>query len=238
MSHGVGDGTSGGLSVVLPLYNGGAFVQAAIQSIIEQQDLPENWEIIAVDDGSTDNSVEICQQLAGRYPQIRIEQHEVNRGVAAARNRGVELAKHEYLGFIDQDDRWLPDKWLVQSQVLRKSKADYVLGYQQFELQNSLKPPHWFRQEWAKQPQKAFVLGGLLIQRAGFLRVGLLQESLKFGLDDVDWFNRARESGLIEAMIEHVVLQRYVHDRNASARTKQSNPELLRLIRAKLARQT
>ncbi len=226
-----------GLSVVLPLYNGAAFVQAAIQSIVEQQKLPPKWEIIVVDDGSADNGVKICQKLAGLYPQIRVEQHPENRGVAAARNRGAALARYEYLGFVDQDDRWMPDKWRVQFQVLRESNADYVLGYQQFELQNPLNPPNWFRQEWAKQPQKAFVFGGLLLQRTVFLSVGILQESLKFGWDDVDWFNRARESGLIETIIEHVVLHRNVHDRNASARTKQSHPELLRLIRAKLARQ-
>jgi glycosyltransferase involved in cell wall biosynthesis len=226
-----------GLSVVLPLYNGAAFVQAAIQSIVEQQKLPPKWEIIVVDDGSADNGVEICQKLSGLYPQISVEQHPENRGVAAARNRGVELARYKYLGFIDQDDRWMQDKWHVQFQVLRESNAHYVLGYQQFELQDPLNPPHWFRQTWAKQPQKAFVLGGLLMQRADFLNAGLLEESLKFGLDDVDWFNRARESGLIEIIIEHVVLHRYVHDRNASARTKQFNQELLRLIRAKIARQ-
>lgn len=229
---------SEGLSVVLPLYDGAAFVKAAIQSVIEQKGLPSQWEIIVVDDGSTDDGVQIVRNLAQQYPQIKLELHQTNRGVAAARNRGVELAKYEYLGFIDQDDCWSPGKWLLQLQVLRESKVDYVLGYQKFNLQNPENPPHWFRQEWFKQPQKAFLFGALLTRKATFHKVGALEETFKFGGDDVDWFSRAQESGLTKKMLDHVVLHRCVHDRNASARTAQSNPELLRLIREKLARRT
>lgn len=231
-------GVGEGLSVVLPLYEGAAFVKAAIQSVIDQKGLPNQWEIIVVDDGSTDNGAQIVRTLAQQQPQIKLELHPTNRGVAAARNRGVELAKYEYLGFIDQDDCWMADKWLVQLQVLRKSTVDYVLGYQKFNLQNPEKPPYWFRQEWVKQPQKAFLFGALLTRKSTFLKVGPLEETLKFGFDDVDWFSRAQESGLTRKMLDHVVLHRCVHDRNASARTAQSNPELLRLIRAKLARLT
>lgn len=237
MSDSMDDGMSEGLSVVLPLYNGATFVQAAIQSIVEQQDLPPNWEIIVVDDGSTDNGVEICQQFAGLYPQIRVEQHPENRGVAAARNRGVELARYEYLGFIDQDDRWTLDKWRVQSRALRQSNVNYVLGHQLFELQNPTKPPHWFRPSWLQALQKAYVFGAMLIRKQDFLKVGSIREEYMYGGDDVDWFVRVKESGLSGIMLNDVVLHRNVHAHNASARTKQSNPELLRLIRAKLARQ-
>ena len=237
MTDSIGDGTSDGLSVVLPLYNGAAFVQAAIQSILEQQDLPHHWEIIVVDDGSTDNGVEICQQFAGPYPQIRLEQHKANRGVAAARNRGVELARYEHLSFIDQDDRWTPDKWRVQSRALQHSNVNYVLGHQLFELQNPEKPPHWFRSSWLQAPQKAYVFGAMLIPKQEFLKVGLIREEYMYGGDDVDWLVRSKESGLNGIMLDTVVLHRKVHDRNASARTEQSNPELLRIIRAKIARQ-
>lgn len=226
-----------GLSVVLPLYNGAAFVKEAIKSIVEQKDLPAQWEIIVVDDGSTDDGVAICRQMALQQPQIKIEQHRVNLGVAAARNRGVELARYKYLGFIDQDDRWMPDKWGVQSRALRELNIDYVLGFQKFELCNPANPPGWFRQEWAKQPQKAIVFGSILITKQDFLKIGYIKEDYIYGYDDVEWFVRAKESGLTEKILYDVVLHRFVHDKNFSARTAQSNPELLRLIRAKLARQ-
>lgn len=228
-------GTSAGLSVVLPLYNGAPYVEAAIQSIIEQHDLPQNWEIIVVDDGSTDSGLKICQRLTRIYPQIIIEQHPDNRGVAAARNRGVEIARYEYLAFIDQDDRWVPHKWRVQFQALSETKAEYALGYKQFELLNPNNPPSWFRASWIEAPQKGYVFGAMLIAKRDFLKVGRLREEYMYGYDDVDWFVRMKQSGLKGIMLDDVVLYANVHDHNASARTKQSNQELLRLIRAKLA---
>ena len=230
--------TSPSLSVVLPLYNGERFVQAALESVIKQIDLPDDWEIIVVDDASSDNGANLCKQLVQQHPKIKIESQPVNLGVAATRNRGVALARYEYLGFIDQDDQWEQNKWLLQAQVMQTSKADYVLGYQNFELLNPHDPPHWFRPELLKSPQKAYVFGGILMRKSTFLKVGALQESLIFGYDDVDWFIRAKEMGLKEHLIDAVVLNRYVHERNASARTAQSNPELLYVIREKLARQS
>lgn len=226
-----------GLSVVLPLYNGAAFVQEAVNSIRQQQDLPANWEVIIIDDGSTDEGLELCWQLAGKHAQVRVEQHDTNLGVAASRNRGVALARYDHLGFIDQDDRWMPNKWRVQSQALRQTNVDYVLGHQQFELQDPQTLPHWFRASWLEAPQKAFVFGSMLIFRQRFIKVGAIEESYRYGADDVDWFVRATQAGLSQIMLDDVVLHRYVHDCNASARTAQSNPELLRVIRAKLARQ-
>lgn len=227
-----------GLSVVLPLFNGAKFVEAAITSIIEQKGLPANWEVIVVDDGSTDDGVERCRQLARQYPQIMVEQHETNLGVAAARNRGVALGRYEYLGFIDQDDRWLPEKWLVQSKALLETDCDYVLGHQLFELQTPKNPPHWFRVSWLESSQKAFLFGAMLITKRVFIQLGAINEGYRYGVDDVDWFVRAKEMGLSQLMLDNVVLHRYVHDRNASALTALNNVELLRLIRAKLARQT
>ena len=226
-----------GLSVVLPLYNGASFVKGAIDSVMAQQELPAHWEILVVDDGSSDSGAEICRRLAVQHPQIRVEQLPDNLGVATARNRGVARARYEHLGFIDQDDQWLPCKWQTQLRALSESEVDYVLGHQQFELESPHKPPHWFRQDWLQGPQIAYVLGGMLIRRDKFCQVGDLDQSLRFGGDDVDWFNRAKIAGLTHKTIDDVVLHRYIHDHNASGRTQQSNPELLRVIRAKLARQ-
>lgn len=226
-----------GLSVVLPLYNGARFVEAAIISIIEQKGLPANWEVIVVDDGSTDDGVERCRHLARRYPQIIVDQHETNLGVAVARNRGVALGRYEHLGFIDQDDRWTPEKWLLQSKAIQESGCDYVLGHQRFELQTPQHPPHWFRASWLEESQKAFVFGAMIIAKRVFLKVGAINDGYRYGGDDVDWFVRAKEMGLSQLMLDDVVLNRFIHDRNASARTAQSNVDLLRVIRAKLARQ-
>lgn len=89
------------VSVIVPVYNIEAYVARCLDSLM-QQDLKE-IEIIVVNDGSTDNSPEICKSYAKKYPNIKyISQH--NQGLSAARNTGIDAAKGEYIGFVDGDD--------------------------------------------------------------------------------------------------------------------------------------
>lgn len=225
------------LSVVLPLYNGAAFVRRAITSVASQVDLPADWEIIVVDDGSHDGGADVCRQLMGRWPQIRLICHSTNRGVAAARNRGISSARYRYLGFLDQDDEWAGNKWKTQHEALQQSGADYVLGHQVFDIGDPDRLPDWFRASWLEAPQKGYVFGALLMRTCDFIEGGLLREDLVWS-DDVDWFARAKKMRLHEHMLEDVVLIRHVHDRNASEKAAQSNSELLTVIRRHLSRQS
>jgi len=93
------------VSIVIPVYNAGAYVHATLDSVLKQ-----SWrelEIIVVNDGSTDRSIEICQQFDD--PRICYV-HQQNSGLAAARNAGIKKARGQFLGFIDADDIWLPGK--------------------------------------------------------------------------------------------------------------------------------
>ena len=94
------------ISVVVPLYNKEAEVERALTSIVEQS--LAVGEIIVVNDGSTDNSEEVVKSFIKRHPEsnIRVITQE-NRGVSAARNRGIEEAKGEYVALLDADDWWL-----------------------------------------------------------------------------------------------------------------------------------
>lgn len=92
------------VSVVIPIYNVSEYISAAINSVIQQTINISNMEIILVDDGSTDGSSEIATEFAKRYPQNIIYKRQVNRGVSAARNRGLRLAKGRYIHFFDADD--------------------------------------------------------------------------------------------------------------------------------------
>lgn len=93
-------------SVVIPTYNREAYVAATLESLLAQE--CDDWELIVVDDGSTDRTLEVVRQLCEALPgrtQILEQDH---RGCAAARNRGAEVATGEYLAFLDSDDLWFP----------------------------------------------------------------------------------------------------------------------------------
>ena len=104
-------------SIVIPLYNKAFTISNTLQTVVNQTF--RDFEVIVVDDGSTDNSAEIIRKNF-TDPRIRII-HQENSGVSAARNRGVREAKYDYVGFIDADDEWLP----TYMETMREIIAQY-----------------------------------------------------------------------------------------------------------------
>ncbi|MEM7166542.1 MAG: glycosyltransferase [Planctomycetota bacterium] len=102
------------VSVIVPLYNVERFVEKAIRSVLEQTFA--DFELLIVDDGSTDNSVQICRGVED--PRIRILSQE-NRGVAEARNHGIRAARGEFVALLDADDMWVPEKLQQHVEQLR-----------------------------------------------------------------------------------------------------------------------
>lgn len=91
------------LSFVVPVYNTENYLRACLMSALDQ-DIPKNeYEIICVDDGSTDGSLALLEEIASHFPNVRVF-HQQNAGVSTARNRGIEEARGDYLWFIDSDD--------------------------------------------------------------------------------------------------------------------------------------
>ena len=103
-------------SVGIPVYNGAATIAATIDSILAQTHT--DFELIVIDDGSTDNTGEIVATFDD--PRLRLLRFE-NAGLAASRNRAMQVARAEYISFIDADDLWTPDKLADQLQALRDS---------------------------------------------------------------------------------------------------------------------
>ncbi len=127
--------TSDTVSVIIPCYNAGRWLQEAIDSCLAQTYRP--IEIVVVDDGSTDDSLAIMQSYG---EQIRYETGP-NRGGNPARNRGFDLSHGEYIQFLDADDYLLPDKIVRQVRFLRETGADVVYGdwrHQFHELDGSV----------------------------------------------------------------------------------------------------
>lgn len=100
-------------SVVLPLYNKEATVMRAIQSVLNQT--VQDFEILVVNDGSTDKGPDVVAEI--RDPRIRLI-HQVNQGVSAARNKGIDEAKYDLIAFLDADDEWHPEFLKTTRQML------------------------------------------------------------------------------------------------------------------------
>lgn len=113
------------VSVIIPVYNKEKYVEACLESL-SKQDF-DSFEIVVVDDGSTDRSGEICDCMAHTDERIRVF-HTANSGVTAARRRGVDEAKGEYVMFVDADDLLLPHAMRTLYEAIERMKADEVVG--------------------------------------------------------------------------------------------------------------
>ncbi|MCK9155336.1 MAG: glycosyltransferase [Paludibacteraceae bacterium] len=112
------------ISIVVPVYNVEAYLDRCVQSV-EQQSY-QNWELLLIDDGSSDRSAEICDNWNQKDSRIRVF-HKRNGGVSSARNSGLDNAKGDYLMFVDADD-WLSADALQQCETLvEKDKLDALL---------------------------------------------------------------------------------------------------------------
>jgi glycosyltransferase involved in cell wall biosynthesis len=114
------------ISVIIPVYNRELLLSEAIESALSQT--YKNFEIIIIDDGSTDGSRDIIQSYHQRYPAIIKTARISNSGPAAARNYGASLAAGDLLSFLDSDDIWSPNKLELQAKTMERS-PQFVLIY-------------------------------------------------------------------------------------------------------------
>lgn len=111
------------LSIIIPVYNVSVYIEACLESIL-RQDSRDNIEIILIDDGSTDDSGKKCDQYAQQHDCIKLV-HKVNEGVSIARNTGIEMAKGEWISFVDPDD-YVSDDYLSFFHSIKESDYDLV----------------------------------------------------------------------------------------------------------------
>jgi len=165
-------------TVVIPSYNRSHIVGRAIESVLNQS--YSDFEIIVVDDGSTDNTKEVvCQYMDSRIHYFFQE----NSGVSAARNTGSKLAKGDYLVFLDSDD-YVNDNWLKDFFTeLQPNLTDVVLCRSKIT-------------EDFKNDSSSFLAGTFAINKNVFYAIGMYDEKLRFGENtELNWrinFNNSR----------------------------------------------
>jgi len=120
------------VSIVMPAFNAGKTIEKSIESVLKQS--YKDWELIVIDDGSTDNTKEIVERLIKKEKRIRLITTQKNIGCALARDKGIEASNGRWIAFLDADDLWLPKKLEVQIAFQKTTKA--VLTHTQYRRIN------------------------------------------------------------------------------------------------------
>ena len=218
------------VSVIIPVYNCEKYLAEAIESVLDQTYQP--LEIIVIDDGSTDGSAEVAKRFDTTVQYC----FQVNSGTAAARNRGIELAKGDFFAFLDADDLWVEDKLTNQmAAFINNPNLDVVYGQvQQFispELGENLKA----KLQVSPKLVPGHIPSALLIKRDSFFQVGLFETQWKLA-EFASWQVRLTELGLQTMMLPELVAKRRLHETNKGIKQREYQTEYLQIMKASLDR--
>jgi len=199
------------VSCIIPTFNGERFVGEAIESILGQTYTP--FEIICVDDGSTDGTQAIVRGFGDRVQYV----HQENAGPATARNRGARSARGEFLAFLDSDDTWVPDKLRIQVAHLRNNPdhgfcVAHVQNFWEAELAEEQAK---FQDHARSRPTPGYVTQALLVRTGAFEKIGPFNTELKH-TDAAEWFTRAKSCGVVGSLLDDVLVMRRLHKDNRS----------------------
>lgn len=150
------------LSVIIPVYNVEQYLERCVMSIVNQDVETDDYEIILVNDGSTDSSYVIACDLAEKYPNIRLYSQE-NKGQGAARNLGIRVAKGNYILFVDSDDYLLPNAFKRMLEAAEVHQLDILVMQSK-----SMKEDGTFQQIYCAPLPTETVFDGRHILLAGY----------------------------------------------------------------------
>lgn len=112
---------TGLVSIVMPAFNCQAYIAESVESIIAQT--YKDWELMIVDDCSTDRTIDIARKYASQDQRIRILSMDRNSGPAVARNKAIKESKGQYIAFLDSDDLWASEKLKIQIRMMQQRRA-------------------------------------------------------------------------------------------------------------------
>jgi len=209
------------VSVIVPVFDGEKTIERALASILAQTFT--DFEIIVVDDGSTDLTVEAVSRKYGE--QLRLIEHRKNRGAAAARNTGIVAARGRWVAFLDCDDTWRADKLGRQLEMLEKARSlakACATGYQLYKNGREIT----FKTKFSPEQFRREILFGctispgstLVVERGVFDDIGLFDEVL-LRLEDWDWllrFASRYEMAFVPVPLADIYVENRVHQQDTS----------------------
>lgn len=223
------------VSVITSVYNAAEFVTRAVESALQQ---PETGEVLLVEDGSPDNSLGVCQELAEKYEKVKLLRHPngENRGAGASRNLGMQNASCEYIGFVDADNYYLPDRFAAAKQIFKENPdCEGVYEAIGMHVENAASLQRWIKSGRPVKDLKTLsihadperlagilisggngglTLDGLVLKRSILDKSGYMAEGLKLHQDSDFIIRVAAVSMLLPGRLDEPVAMRGVHDHN------------------------
>ena len=212
------------VSVIIPTYNRTNLLPRAIKSVLNQTF--KDFELIIVDDCSTDNTEEVIRKFQKKDKRIKHIRHEKNRGLSAVRNTGIRITKGEYIGFLDDDDEWLPEK--LEKQIkLFSSSPDKKLGFVACDyLEINSNTGAVFRYNIPKYKNAFKTLlkstslcnsSNTIVKRNVLDDVGFFDENLEVGEDRDMWIRIAQKYDF--DFVPELLFRYYIHQNNITKTT-------------------
>jgi len=219
------------ISIIMPAYNAERYIAESIGSVLSQT--YQNWELIIVDDGSTDKTADVVLNRSSSDSRIKYI-FEENKGVAAARNTGIKRSSGDLIAFLDSDDLWLEEKLELQVRIMEEVNADVVFSsgfmFDEEDTANEtvtyptflgkFDPPDMFKLLLVEVANRIPALS-VLMRRDVLCRTKLFDESaaLYYGSEDYDlWLSLAKHGAVFYGMTEKLV--RYRVRANSLSRNK------------------
>jgi len=207
------------ISVILPTYNGEKFIARAINSVLNQTF--KDFELIIVDDGSTDNTAQVIKEFQKKDNRIKYIWQKNSGAPARPRNTGIKHAQGEYIAFLDHDDEWLPEKLKKQLTKFRNSECGLV-GCSANIIDEKHKKKRIYSVPPFLEINSSKILEGsvpcscssMVVRRDVFRNIGLFDESFKSG-DDWDlWIRASRKYRFL--FVQTPLFNYYIHGNNVT----------------------
>jgi glycosyltransferase involved in cell wall biosynthesis len=218
------------ITALIPVHNGERYLAEAIESALSQ--VPRPFEVIVVDDGSTDASVEV----AGRFGHPVRCLSQPNAGISRARNAGLAASDGSLLAFLDADDVWTPNAFgALVARLTADPELDVAFGRVREFLATDREPRPGRGLKARPGLLQGFMPGSALIRRSAFEAVGDFREDIRSG-EFLDWIARSRDLGLRELQIDDHVVWRRIHGANHGLRHVEARVDYARVLKSALDR--
>jgi len=223
------------VSVVIPTYNAAQYIGETVESVLNQS--YKEYEIVVVNDGSTDNTEQVLQKYGNRIRYIK----QTNGGEGAARNRGIREAHGEWVAFLDADDLWLPHKLKVQMEfAAQHPDVDLIYGdASSFDI-NGVLTKSMFKE---RRPYEGYVINNLLVEnfvpvlsvivrKKCLEKSGLFKEGMKHCTDYEMWLRCAKFFKF--GYVNEVIVSYRIHEKGISQNIEEMHKAHLSILNTAL----